>query len=102
MPRGGRRPSAGRPRGATSYKDKSESRKTLETRLRELNRRGTEDAKRESCKIAIQLLPYDEPRLQAVMSQAEITHTYVARIPSPILDIEEWQKSAETLLLLKQ
>jgi len=50
--------------------------------------------------LAVQLLPYDEPRLNAVTSQAEVTHTYVARIPSPILDIEEWQRSAKATLLL--
>jgi hypothetical protein len=89
---GGWRPGSGRPKGATSYKGKSESRRTLETRMRELNRRGTEDAKKEACRIAVQLLPFEEPRLQAVMAQTEITHTYVARLPAPILDLEEWQR----------
>jgi hypothetical protein len=69
---GGRRPGAGRPKGATNYKGKSESRATLERRMRELNRRNTETAKKEACRIAVQLLPYDEPRLQAVMASTTI------------------------------
>jgi hypothetical protein len=97
--RGGWRPGSGRPKGATNYKGKSESRKTLETRLRELNRRGTEDAKKEACRIAVQLLPFDEPKLAAVLAQTETKVTYVARLPSPIEDIEEWQRQMMPLLI---
>jgi hypothetical protein len=100
MPAGGRRPGAGRPKGAKTGQGKSESRKVLEARLRELNRRGTEDAKKEACRVAVQLLPYDEPRLQSVVGEVSTIH-YVARLPAPILDIEEWQKQTAPLLLNK-
>jgi hypothetical protein len=95
---GGKRPGAGRPFGSKSFAGKSESRATLERRLKELNRRGTEDAKKEACRLAIQLLPFCEPKLNAVAVQATTTVTYVARLPAPIKDIEEWQKQMVPLL----
>jgi hypothetical protein len=97
--RGGWRPGSGRPKGATSYRSKPPSYKFLEKRLRELDRRGTEDAKKEGCKVAALLLPHDMPRLQAVMAQTETKVTYVARLPSPIEDIEEWQRQMMPLLI---
>jgi hypothetical protein len=97
MPSGGRRPGCGRPKGASTGLGKSESRKVLEARLRELKRRGTEDAKKEAVRVAVQLLPYDEPRLQAVTGEIKNVH-YVARLPEPILDIDEWQAKMVPLL----
>jgi hypothetical protein len=70
----------------------------LRARIRELERRGTEDAKKEACRLAIQLLPYEAPRLQAVMAQTELTTTYIARLPAPIESIEEWQREMTRLL----
>ena len=95
---GGKRPGAGRPWGSKSFAGKSDSRATLERRLKELNRRGTEDAKREACRIAVQLLPFCEPKLNAVAVQATTTVTYVARLPAPIKDVEEWQRQMVPLL----
>jgi hypothetical protein len=100
MARGGVRPNSGRPKGKKSYAGKSESRRVIEARIRELLRRGHETAKQEAARLAVQLLPYDEPRLNAVTAQTEVTHTYVARIPSQILDITEWQEVAKKTLLL--
>ena len=105
MARGGARMGAGRPkRGQEKSRkaEKSKSRWVIETRINELLARGIESAKQEATRLAVQLLPYDEPRLNAVTSQAEVTHTYVARIPSPIMDIEEWQRSAKATLLLPE
>src|SRR5262249_53328385 len=45
------------------------ARNTIEARIRELLRRNTEDSKAEAARLAVQLLPYEEPRLQAVMAQ---------------------------------
>jgi hypothetical protein len=99
MALGGWRPNSGRPKGKKNYQGKSESRKVIEARIRELNRRGIESAKAEAARLAVQLLPYDEPRLNAVTAQVENIH-YVARIPTPITDIDEWQKVAKATLLL--
>ena len=98
MPRGGWRPGAGRPKGATDFKGKTKARQFIEARMNELAHRGTESAKQEACRLAVQLLPYDEPRLSAVTAQVESV-TYVARIPTPILDVDEWQRQTAPLLV---
>jgi hypothetical protein len=98
MGRGGFRVGAGRPKGATDFKGKTKSRIFIEQRMNELAQRNTESAKQEACRLAVQLLPYDEPRLSAVTAQVESV-TYVARIPTPILDIDEWQKQTNQLLI---
>ena len=46
------------------------ARETIENRIRELLRRGDENSKAEAARLAVQLLPYEEPRLQAVMAKA--------------------------------
>jgi hypothetical protein len=101
---GGPRPGAGRPRRGSEKNrrrmGKSKSRYVLERRIRVLLERGTETAEIEAAKWAKELLPYDEPRLNAVTSQSEVTHHYIARIPLPIEDIDEWQKVAKATLLL--
>ena len=78
---------------------KSKLRQVIESRMRELLRRGHEFAKQEATRLASILLPFDEPKLQSVTAETTTTVRYVARIPTPIKDISEWQKSAETLLL---
>ena len=45
------------------------ARDTIEGRIRELLRRGDENSKAEAARLAVQLLPYEEPRLQAVMAK---------------------------------
>jgi hypothetical protein len=45
------------------------ARDTIEGRIRELLRRGDEQSKTEAAILAVQLLPYEEPRLQAVMAK---------------------------------
>src|SRR5262249_24983820 len=45
------------------------ARDTIEGRIRELLRRGDEQSKTEAARLAVQLLPYEEPRLQAVMAK---------------------------------
>ena len=97
--KGGPRPNSGRPRGRKSYQGKSESRRVIEARIRELNRRGIESAKQDA-RLAVQLLPYDEPRLANVVAHNTTEVHYVARIPTPILDIEEWKEAAKKTLLL--
>ena len=72
----------------------------IEARIRELNRRGIESAKQEAARLAVLLLPYDEPRLANVVAHNTTEVHYVARIPTPILDIEEWKEAAKTTLLL--
>ena|ERR1700687_4543931 len=71
--RGGWRPGSGRPKGANSYatstadrRPRSETYNGVKARIRELKRRDTEDAKKEKVRLELQLLPYDEPRLQAM------------------------------------
>jgi hypothetical protein len=59
-----------------------------------------ESAKQEAARLAVQLLPYDEPRLANVVAHNTTEVHYVARIPTPILDIDEWQKAAKATLLL--
>jgi hypothetical protein len=78
------------------------ARDTVEARIRELIRRGDEPSKAEAARLAVQLLPYEEPRLQAIMAQTEHKVTYVARLPAPIESIEEWQKQMKPLLLPKE
>ena len=75
------------------------ARATIENRIRELLRRGDEDSKAEAARLAMGLMPFEEPRLAAVMAQTEHKVTYVARLPSPIQDIEEWQQQTANLLL---
>jgi hypothetical protein len=75
------------------------ARDTIESRIRELVKRGDESSKQEAARLAVQLLPYEEPRLQAIMAQTEHKVTYVARLPEPIQSIEEWQKQVTPLLL---
>jgi hypothetical protein len=124
MPRGGARAGAGRPRktalsriskqplpadaplrckhgrkpGQLS-KPRRIARDTIESRIRELVKRNDEESKREACRLAATLLPFEEPKLAATMVQSETTVRYVARLPSPIQDIEEWKKLTEPLLL---
>src|SRR6478672_3004009 len=71
MPAGGRRPGAGRPKGAHSKspdvgRHRSETYRGVKARIRELGRRKQEDAKKEKVRLELQLLPYDEPKLQAM------------------------------------
>ena len=53
-------------------KPKHIARDTIESRIRELVKRDDETSKKEACRLAVQLLPYEEPRLQAVMSQTTL------------------------------
>jgi hypothetical protein len=102
MGKGGARVGAGRPKkGETrpSRAQKSKSRWVIETRINELLKRGIESAKQEAARLAVQLLPYDEPRLANVVAETTTTVTYVARIPHPVKDITEWQEQTKTLLL---
>ena len=80
-------------------KPKRLARDTIESRIRELVKRGDESSKKEACRLAVQLLPYEEPKLSAVLATTETKVTYVARLPAPILDIAEWQKQMTPLLL---
>lgn len=71
MASGGYRPGAGRPKGAHSKgpdvgRHRSETYRGVKARIRELGRRKQEDAKKEKVRLELQLLPYDEPRLQAM------------------------------------
>jgi len=45
---------------------RSETYRGVKARIRELGRRKQEDAKKEKVRLELQLLPYDEPRLQAM------------------------------------
>ena len=73
MGRGGARPGGGRPKGSKSYAEgpaygrpRSATYNGVKARIRELGRRKQEDAKKEKVRLELQLLPYDEPRLQAM------------------------------------
>src|SRR6476659_8410622 len=78
MAGGGKRPGSGRPVGSKSFAGKtgsrprSESYRGVRARIRELGRRKQEDAKKEKVRLELQLLPYDEPRLQA--TELHTTH----------------------------
>ena len=109
MPRGSRRPGAGR-KPKHQGPDKIELRRILHdairhlhARMRELERRGDmEGAKQELAKVSLQVLtlglPHVLPKLQAVMAQTETKVSYVARLPTPIESIEEWQRETTRLL----
>ena len=127
MPKGGARPGAGRPckkwpsqisgqplpagaplkckRGRkpgqlwNGIRPKRLARDTIESRIRELVKRTDEASKAEACRLAAVLLPFEEPKLQAIMAQTETKVTYVARLPEPIQDIEQWQKQMTPLFL---
>ena len=83
-------------------KDTSLGRRAVEGRINELLKRGDEASKAEAARLGLQLMNWDEPRLQAVMAQTETTVTYVARLPALIESIEEWQKQMTPLLLPKK
>jgi hypothetical protein len=74
------------------------ARDTIESRIRELMKRTDEASKAEACRLAAVLLPFEEPKLQAIMAQTETKVTYVARLPEPIQDIEEWHRQMTPLL----
>ena len=57
-----------------------------------------ETAMREASLIAQAAAPYCHPRLNAIAAQTEVTTTYIARLPSPITSIEEWQTTMQALL----
>jgi hypothetical protein len=127
MPKGGRRPGAGRPRKTAlsriskepqpadaplkckrgrkpgqlwnGIRPKRIARDTIESRIRELVKRNDEESKREACRLAATLLPFEEPKLSAVMAETTTTVRYVARLPQPVEDITEWQKQMKPLLL---
>jgi len=125
MPRGGARPGAGRKRRPASriskeplpadtvlkckrgrklgqlwngIRPKRIARDTIESRIRELVKRNDEPSKQEACRLAAVLLPFEEPKLSAVMAETTTTVRYVARLPEPIQDITEWQKRVTPLL----
>jgi hypothetical protein len=96
----GRKP--GQMSNRASRGEGSLGRKVVEGRIRELMSRSDEPSKAEAARLGLQLMNWDEPRLQAVMAQTETTVTYVARLPAPIESIEEWQKQMTPLLLAKK
>jgi hypothetical protein len=77
------------------------ARNVLEARIKELVRRTDEQSKAEAARLAIALLPFEVPKLQAITQQVESKVVYVARLPQPILDITEWQKQTAPLLSSK-
>jgi hypothetical protein len=74
------------------------ARDTIESRIRELVKRTDEASKAEACRLAAVLLPFEEPKLQAIMARTETKVTYVARLPEPIQDVEEWKRLTAPLL----
>jgi hypothetical protein len=58
-----------------------------------------EAALEKSVQIANMAAPYQHAKLHTQAIISETTVTYVARLPSPIQDLEEWEK--QTKLLLK-
>jgi hypothetical protein len=48
--------------------------------------------------MAVAAAPYVHAKLQAIVAQTEVTTTYIARLPLPIENIEEWQKQTKLLL----
>jgi hypothetical protein len=118
MPKGGRRPGAGRPKGtkgrkavsaAIVKKAVSEGKPLpLDVLLFSMDHyygvaiavEGLIDeaALKEATLLAQAAAPYCHPRLNAVQQQTETTVTYVARLPSPVTDIEEWKKTVQALL----
>jgi hypothetical protein len=111
MARGGAREGAGAKikHGKRVRSDKIELKRILHdairiihARMRELERRGEmEGAKQELTKLSMQVLtlglPHVVPKLQAVMGQTETTIRYVARLPSPMETIDEWQEAVKAL-----
>ena len=66
--------------------------------MRRLANLGTEESLKEARLVAAMAAPFCHPKLQAVMSQTEITTNYVARLPTPVKDIAEWLKLTPLLL----
>jgi len=79
-------------------KDVSLGRRAVEGRINELLKRGDEASKSEAARLGLQLLNFDEPKLQAIAAETTTTVHYVARLPEPILDITEWQTKTAPLL----
>jgi hypothetical protein len=79
MSLGGKRPGSGRPAGSQSFatskgdpRIRSETYRGIKKRIKELGKRPFEDAKREKARLELALLPFDEPKLQAM--EVHTTH----------------------------
>lgn len=108
LPKGGSRVGAGRKRGrkpGSGNRKKSavivaachKSGKTpLWYMLKVMNDPEAEQVRRDQ--MAVAAAPYVHAKLQAIVAQTEVTTTYIARLPLPIENIEEWQKQTKLLL----
>jgi hypothetical protein len=106
MPKGGSRVGAGRKPGsrervrtsAEIVKEYSGKKQLpLHYMLKVLNDPAQDQTRRDQ--MAIAAAPYCHAKLHTQAIVSETTVTYVARLPSPIQDLEEWEK--QTKLLLK-
>src|SRR5262245_32150525 len=84
-------------KGQIKAQNKKFARGVIEARIRELLKRNTEPAKVEAARLAIAIMPFEEPRLAAAVVKSEVSVNYVAELPSPIKDITEWQKTLQLL-----
>jgi hypothetical protein len=106
MPKGGSRVGAGRKPGSREkvrtsaeivkeYGGKKQL--PLHYMLKVLNDPTQDQMRRDQ--MAVAAAPYCHAKLhtQAIISEATVT--YVARLPAPVLDLEEWQRTVKPLLL---
>jgi hypothetical protein len=123
MSRGGRRPGAGRKPGAAwaskkiPYKQLEQARdsgmvlpldvmedceryfynKSVKL-FKSGNEKGGEEALKEAALWAEKCAKFRHPTLQAVAVRSETATQYVARLPAPVKDIEEWKLQVVSLL----
>jgi hypothetical protein len=106
MPKGGSRVGAGRKKGSrervrTSAEIVKEFAKkkqlSLNYMLKIMNDPAQDQMRRDQ--MAVAAAPYCHAKLHTQAVISETTVTYVARLPSPIQDLEEWER--QTKLLLK-
>lgn len=94
---GGKRPGAGRKKGIPNKATLGRQAKITASGTTPLDflievMRSVERTFQERFEAAKAAAPYVHPRLSAVESKAEVVHTYVARMPAKVSDIDEWKK----------
>jgi hypothetical protein len=105
MPKGGSRVGAGRKPGSKERvrtgkelvrEFAKKKQLPLHYMLKIMNDPGQDQMRRDQ--MAVAAAPYCHSKLHAQAIVTESTVTYVARLPSPIKDLEEWERSTKLLL----
>jgi hypothetical protein len=102
MPRGGFRPNSGRKGGKDWHGRRGERSKSYRRMMQWADQLWDVGQKEKAVRIYQILLQHDEPKLTAVAAQVSTQVTYVARLPAPIMDIDEWQIAVTPLIESKK